>query len=103
MPCIHPSRRAHPSTSAQERAPQILSGGKVSQPLRLPDPLQYAHIIGDRVAAHIENPAELAVRLLHVTPLAAELHGGEVMHRHTGGTDRGAFSLASPLALAPAG
>src|ERR1700730_8035056 len=71
------------------------AGDRRRNRVRLPDPLQYTHVVGDRGAAHIENPAEFGIRNLHVAGLAAKLHGGKRVHRHAGCSDWMAFRLES--------
>ena len=59
------------------------AGDRRRNRVRLPDPLQYTHVVRDRGAAHIENPAELGTRNLHVAGLAAKLHGGKRVHQRS--------------------
>src|SRR5712691_8033964 len=60
---------------------------------RLLDPLEDAHVVGDRGAAHVEDAAELGVLHLHVAGGAHELHRRERVHRHPGRADRMALGL----------
>ena len=58
-------------------------------------PLQDAHIIGDRGAAHVEDAAEPRVLDLHVAGGAGELHGRDRVHRHAGRADSGGRGVDS--------
>src|SRR6266536_2863586 len=57
------------------------------------DPLEHAHIVRDRGAAHVEDAAELRIVHLDVAGGAAQLHRRERMHRDAGRADRMTLGL----------
>src|SRR4051794_29718916 len=55
--------------------------------------LQDADVARHARPTHVVDPAQLRSFHLHPAGLAADLHGGEDVHRHPGGADRVALGL----------